>query len=71
VNGDKRKLIDVVLNGLNIPITVKGNPYNNLMPAHNFLRDDDIAQVLNYIRQNFTNHGTPISAMDVKKARKK
>lgn len=71
VNGDKRKLIDVVLNGLNIPITVKGKPYNNLMPAHNFLRDDDIAQVLNYIRQNFTNHGTPISAIDVKKARKK
>lgn len=71
VNGDKQKLIDVVLNGLNIPITVKGKPYNNLMPQHSFLRDEDIAQVLNYIRQHFNNNTDAITVEEVKKARGK
>lgn len=44
-DGDKQKLIDVVLNGLNEPITVKEKPYNSIMPQHSFLRDEDIAQV--------------------------
>ncbi len=71
VNGDKQKLIDVVLNGLNIPITVKGKPYNNLMPQHSFLRDEDIAQVLNYIRQHFNNNTDVITVGEVKKVRGK
>ena len=61
VNGDKSRLVDVVLNGLNKPITVKGKPYNNLMPQHSFLRDEDIAQVLNYIRRRFNDNNDSIS----------
>ena len=71
VNGDKKKLIEVVLNGLNIPITVKGKPYNNLMPQHSFLRDEDIAQVLNYIRHNFKNNAGAVTIAEVKKLRRK
>lgn len=70
VNGDKQKLIDVVLNGLNEPITVKGKPYNSVMPQHSFLRDEDIAQVLTYIRKQFNNNSNEITAADVSKARK-
>jgi len=70
VNGDKNKLIDVVLNGLNEPITVKGKPYNNVMPQHSFLRDEDLAQVLTYVRQYFNNNDDSIIAGEVNKVRK-
>src|SRR6266487_1306535 len=69
VNGDKKKLIEVVLNGLNKPITVNGKPYNNLMPQHSFLRDEDIAQVLTYIRQRFNNNSDSVMPGEVKKWR--
>ncbi len=69
VNGDKKRLIDVVLNGLNKSITVKGKPYNSVMPQHSFLRDEDIAQVLTYIRQRFNNNGDSVTTNEVKKMR--
>ena len=69
VNSDKKKLIDVVLNGLNRPITVKGKLYNSVMPQHSFLRDEDIAEVLTYVRQRFNNNDNLVSADEVKKRR--
>lgn len=65
VIGDKKRLIDIVINGLNKPIEVKGKPYNNLMPPHGFLRDEDIAQVLTYIRQHFKNNADAVTAEEV------
>jgi mono/diheme cytochrome c family protein len=70
VNGDKKKLIEVVLNGLNEPITVNGKSYNNLMPQHSFLRDEDIAQVLTYIRKRFNNNIDSVLADEVQKIRR-
>ena len=56
VLGDKKRLIGVLLNGLEKPITVNGKTFNNLMPKHDFLSDDQHgALVLTYIRQNFNN----------------
>lgn len=69
VVGDKKRLMRVVLNGLDEPIEVKGKPYNNLMPAHAFLKDEDIAEVLSYIRQNFNNNVRSITPEEVKKVR--
>jgi glucose/arabinose dehydrogenase/mono/diheme cytochrome c family protein len=70
VNGEKERLIRVVLNGLNEQIEVKGKPYNNLMPAHAFLKNEDLAEVLTYIRQNFDNKGEIIKPEDVEQVRK-
>jgi len=71
VNGDKTKLIGLVLNGLTGPIQVKGVPYNEVMPAHgSFLNDEQIAEVLTYIRQNFGNNGDAVTAEEVAKVRK-
>jgi len=70
VNGDKKKLIEVVLNGLNEPIAVNGKSYNNLMPQHSFLRDEDIAQVLTYIRKRFNNNMDSVLADEVQKIRR-
>lgn len=65
VNGDKTRLINTVLNGLNGPIEVNGEPYNNVMVPHNFLSDEDIAAVLTYVRASFGNTSGPITADEV------
>jgi len=70
VLGDKTKLINIVLNGLQQPITVKGKQFNNLMPAHNFLSDEQVAMVLTYIRQNFGNNAEAINEEEVSALRK-
>jgi len=71
VNGDKERLIKVVLKGLEGEITVNGRIYINVMPQHDFLSDSDVAQVLTYIRRNFNNHSSSITEQEVKKVRQK
>jgi mono/diheme cytochrome c family protein len=65
VIGDKTRLIGILLNGLQEPITVKGKQYNNLMPSHKFLSDVDMAMVLTYIRQNFGNASSEITPAEI------
>jgi mono/diheme cytochrome c family protein len=71
VNGDKNKLIDVVLNGLEGPINIRGKAYNNTMPSHSFLSDQDIALVLTYVRKTFNNNSDSVTAQQVKNVRNK
>ncbi|MEP7230314.1 MAG: c-type cytochrome [Ginsengibacter sp.] len=70
VNGDKKRLIGVLLNGLEKPITINGKTFNNLMPSHSFLTDDQLALVMTYIRQNFSNQSGEVTADEVAKERK-
>jgi mono/diheme cytochrome c family protein len=49
---------------------VKGKPYHNAMPQHSFLRDEDLAQVLTYIRERFNNNRDSIRAREVAEVRK-
>lgn len=69
VTGDKERLIGIVLNGLEGPIDVNGETYNNVMPQHSFLSDEDIASVLTYIRQNFGNEAEAVTPTEVAKVR--
>jgi glucose/arabinose dehydrogenase len=62
---DKGKLIDIMLNGLSGPITVKGNEYNQDMPSFRFLTDDEIADLLTYVRRSFGNQRSPIKVDEV------
>lgn len=62
----ERHIIKIVLHGLNGPITVKGNSYNNAMTAFGgILRDEQIANVLTYIRSEWGNAAPPITAEQV------
>lgn len=70
VLGDKTRLIEVLLKGLEGPIEVKGQSYNNVMPQHDFLKDEDIAEVLTFVRQSFGNSASAISVDEVKTVRK-
>ncbi|WP_420147102.1 PQQ-dependent sugar dehydrogenase [Spirosoma sp.] len=69
VLGDKKKLITVLLQGLEGPIEVKGQSYNNVMPQHSFLKNEDIAEVLTHIRSNFGNTADAVTAADVNEVR--
>jgi len=71
VSGDKTRLIKVVLNGFPAPVDIDGNPYTNVMAPHNFLKDQEIADVLTYVRNSFGNKGTAITVAQVKTARAK
>lgn len=70
VTGDKKRLIEVLLKGLEGPIDVKGQSYNNVMPQHSFLKDEDIAEVLTHIRTNFGNTSSAVAANEVAEIRK-
>ena len=65
VVGDKNKLIGVILNGMEGAVEVKGQSYNGVMPQHSFLKNEDIAEVLTYIRQSFGNSAGAITKKDV------
>ncbi|MFB6248484.1 MAG: c-type cytochrome [Salinibacter sp.] len=69
VTGDKQRLISVIVNGLEGPIEVKGKSYNRAMPSHDFLSDEEVAEVATYIRQNFGNDASAVSVKDVRRAR--
>ncbi|WP_395802771.1 c-type cytochrome [Daejeonella sp.] len=71
VNGDKKTLIELVLNGLSGPITVKGVGYNEAMPPHSYLKDTEIAQILTYLRSSFGNNASFVSPNEVARYRKK
>ncbi len=68
VLGDKTRLINVLLNGLQGQ-EIEGEVYDNAMPAHAFLNDQQIADVLTYIRSNFGNKASAVTADEVKTVR--
>lgn len=69
VLGDKTKLIKILLHGLNEEVEINGSYYTNPMPAHNFLKDEDIANVLSFVRNNFGNKAPVVTTAEVKKLR--
>jgi len=69
VLGPKPKLLSIVLNGLSETIDVDGDSYSNVMPSQAFLKDQEIADVLTYVRNNFGNKAPAVTLADVKKAR--
>lgn len=71
ITGDKKPLIEILLQGLDDPITVEGVAYHGVMPAHAFLDDSDISVVLTYIRKNFGNNALSISPEEVGAVRAK
>lgn len=62
---DKAKLIRYILKGLSGPIQVNGKNYNNVMPSHPFLKDEDIVEIINYMRTQFNNQTAVVTKADV------
>jgi mono/diheme cytochrome c family protein len=71
VLGPKEQLIRVVMYGLKEPIVVNDDEYYNPMPAHTYMTDEQISDVLTYVRNSFGNRASAVSAAEVKKVRAK
>ncbi len=68
--GDARKPIGIVLHGLRGPIERNGVQINGQMAAwKDQLSDQEIADVLTYVRANFGNAGAAVTADEVKAVR--
>jgi mono/diheme cytochrome c family protein len=70
VTGDKKRLISILLKGLNEPIIVNDEEYYNPMASFSFLSDQQIAAVLTFIRTQFDNKSTSVSVQEVSLVRK-
>ena len=71
VVGDKKTLINVILKGLDQEIVVDDETYTNVMPAFANLSDQEIADVLTYVRNNFGNKASMVTPAEVKAVRVK
>lgn len=71
--GDAGRMIRAVLNGLQGPISVHGQNFNNVMVPWNALSDEDIAAVITYVRGNkdWGNTASAVTPERVKAVREK
>jgi mono/diheme cytochrome c family protein len=67
------RLIRIVLKGMQGPVTVKGQNYNNVMVPWDLLSDQDIAAVITYVRQNqdWGNNASAVTPEQVAEVREK
>ncbi|WP_177734528.1 MULTISPECIES: copper-containing nitrite reductase [Flavobacterium] len=70
LNADTKRAINAVLHGLTGEITVNGKKYNSVMTSQN-LTDDEIANVLTYVYNNWGNNKTNVTTAMVKAERSK
>jgi mono/diheme cytochrome c family protein len=67
---DTKKIIGIILNGQSGEIIVNGKKYNMDMPAQAYLTDQQIADVLTYVRGSWGNKYPAVTAAQVKAERK-
>ena len=62
-------MINIVLKGLE-GVEIKGKKYYNPMPSFDAMSDQEIADLLTYVRSNFSNASGPVKAEEVTRTRK-
>ena len=68
VLGDKTQLINIILKGMQ-GLDIDGESYSNVMPPASHLSNEQIADVLTYIRNSFGNKASAVTLADVKAVR--
>jgi cytochrome c len=68
VLGDKEQLIKIILNGLN-NTRIEEKTYTNPMPPLKTLKDQEIADVLTFVRNSFGNKASAVTVAEVKTVR--
>jgi len=71
VLGDKSVLINQVLKGSKNTVEIDGDTFHNTMPAQAHLTDEQIADVITYVRNSFGNKASAVSVAQVKQLRAK
>ncbi len=65
------KLVKYIVKGFNDRVEIDGEFYENAMPAAADLTDQQIADVLTFIRSNWSNKAGPVTTLQVKQTRSK
>ncbi len=68
---DPNRAIKAIVHGVSGEITVNGEKYNMDMPAQSHLSDQEVADVVNYIQNNWGNKAKAVTPAQVKASRKK
>ena len=68
VLGDKTRLINVLVNGLK-GVEINGEDYHGVMPSQSYLNDQQMADVLTYVRNSFGNKASAVTVAEVKAVR--
>ena len=71
VLGDKVVLINQILKGSKNTVEIDGDTFHNTMPSLAHLNDEQIADVITYVRNSFGNKGSAVSVTQVKQLRSK
>ena len=71
VLGSKTVLIQQILKGSNGKVEIDGETFHNTMPAQAHLTDQQIADVLTYVRNSFGNKASIVTPAEVKVVRTK
>ena len=69
VSGNKTELINIILKGYDKKDKINGESYQNVMPPHQWLTDQQIADVLTYIRKSWGNKADDVKVDEVAKTR--
>jgi len=65
-----KRIVEIMMHGLNGPITVNGKEFNSTMPAQTQLTDDEIANIGTYVLNSWGNPGGRITKEEVAERRK-
>jgi mono/diheme cytochrome c family protein len=65
------RLVKIIRGGYSEKIALDGYYYNNVMTANPDLKDDDIANVLSYVRTSWSNKASKITVAQVQAAPRK
>jgi mono/diheme cytochrome c family protein len=71
VKGPKANLIQFVLKGSKGQVVIDDETFHNAMPAQAHLTDEQIADVLTYVRNSFGNKSSAVTPAEVAAARAK
>ncbi len=66
---DAQKLPQVILHGLQGPVTVNGTEFNSVMPPMSQLTDDEVANISTYVLNSWGNPGGRVTKDEAAKAR--
>lgn len=69
VLGNKARIINIVLKGFSKRVDIQGDSYANNMPPLNYLTNQQIADVLTYVRNDFGNKASSVKVAEVKAQR--
>lgn len=71
VGNNIARLVKIIRGGYSEKIALDGYYYNNVMTANPDLKDDDIANVLSYVRTSWSNKASKVTVAQVQVAKNK